>query len=161
MYHQPSTLTVACVACGLVPVSASDLHQRGIMHILRGITVGASRSSGPTAVSQGALGSTQAPSALAATTGPDKAYEHGQGMKAHGAAALQGTGSALSHAKEALQEKMAARKYEKYERVRLHDPSSTPLHMKQTVPAPTWVHCAPLQRAVSAVYSLIYAPPHH
>jgi len=86
------------------------------------------------AVPQGALGSTQAPSALAATTGPDKAYAHGQGMKAHGAAALQGTGTALSHAKEALQEKMAARKYEKYERVRLHDPSSTPLRMKRTVP---------------------------
>ena len=32
----------------------------------------------PIPVSQGALGSTQAPSALAATTGPDEAYAHGQ-----------------------------------------------------------------------------------
>ena len=45
----------------------------------------------------------------------DEALAHGAGFKAHGVAALRGTGSALSHAKDALSEKMAAKRYEKYE----------------------------------------------
>ena len=67
---------------------------------------------------QGTVGSTYGPGALAPTAGPDEAYAHGEGFKAHGAAALRGTGNALTHAKEALNDKLAAKKYEKYETVR-------------------------------------------
>ena len=59
-----------------------------------------------------------------------------QGFKAHGAAALQGTGNALSHAKDALNEKLAARKYEKYERVRQRSPARRPC--TQVGPIPAW-----------------------
>ena len=67
---------------------------------------------------QGSVGGSYAPSPAVAQT--DTAASHAEGFKQHAYTAMRGTGTALSYAKDALSDKLAANHYERNDGVRRH-----------------------------------------
>ena len=65
--------------------------------------------------SQGTVGGSYAPSPA---VGQTEAEAHGEGFKTHAYKAMRGTGTALSYAKDALSDKLAANHYERNDGVR-------------------------------------------